>query len=80
VEETRTSAQRVATITKGEYKFEFPVKIPQYPPAENIWYLSLCKERHCRNMTKDADIIGLTFPIPGFTAGESSPYRTRPTA
>ncbi len=40
-------------------------------PRENIWYLSVCFDRSCKDILQDgSDAIPLTFPLPGFQLGD----------
>lgn len=55
------------TIEKARYKWEFYVQLPIELPPENIWYVSLCQARQCKNINVEpASAIPVTFPIQGF--------------
>eukprot|EP00392_Amoebophrya_sp_AT5.2_P003492 g3497.t1 len=55
------------TIEKARYKWEFYVQLPNELPPENIWYVSLCQARQCKNINVEpASAIPVTFPIQGF--------------
>jgi len=66
-------------IPAGMYKFQFPILFPPVIPPENIWYLALCSDRSCYDIETDKQIIITTFPIPGFSEGQESPFSLRPS-
>ncbi|CAD7947947.1 unnamed protein product [Amoebophrya sp. A25] len=70
-----------AHIAAGRYKWEFYVQMPQQLPSENVWFVSLCFTRQCRNInTEPSSAIPITFPIPGFNFDESSLKTLMPSA
>jgi len=60
-----------ATIARGTYSFEFPVRIPvDSVPKINVWYVSLCTTDTCTVPNGQGTIV--SFPMQGFVLGEIS--------
>merc|ERR1719222_1740894 len=60
----------VTVIPPGNYKWKFPVVVPQIVPSKNIWFISLCRTRECER-PGDED-VSVNFPIAGFNLYEVS--------
>ena len=67
-----------STIPKYMYKWEFPVEAPRRMLIENVWYVSVCTDRNCREVEKDPG-IPVTFVVPGFNLAEPPPKPLYPS-
>lgn len=57
----------------GEYRFNFPVYVPQQMPPYNVWMTSMCKEGAGGCKTPSDSSVVVTFPVAGFKIGQPHP-------
>jgi len=65
-------------VPVGEYKFIFPVTVPEQMPVGNFWRVSLCgysDSGPCLSPESDQTLV--TFPLAGFKIGQLAPGQTR---
>jgi hypothetical protein len=68
-------------IPVGEYKFIFPVTVPEQMPVGNFWRVSLCgysDSGPCLSPESEQALV--TFPLAGFKIGQLAPGQTRSTS
>merc|ERR1712032_696564 len=62
------------TLKAGDYRFRFPVLVPNPLPVFNVWHLALCMPNFpagCHRIT-DPSVL-LAFAMPGFRLGQAPP-------
>lgn len=65
-------------VPVGEYRFIFPVTVPEQMPVGNFWRVSLCGYSDAGPcLTPESDQVLVTFPLAGFKIGELAPGQTR---
>merc|ERR1711964_120766 len=65
----------ITTILADTYRFSFPVMMPPTIPENNVWYVSLCDDRTCRQ-PGDRSVV-VSFPMAGFDLYELAPEALR---
>jgi len=58
-------------VPVGDYSFEFPVTVPEYMPAYNVWLLTLCGLGTCQQHFSAQALA--TFPMAGFELDQAAP-------
>jgi len=71
-------SEDVTTIPADTYRFSFPVLMPPDVPRKNIWFISLCDDRTCKQPS-DAQVL-VSFPMAGFNLYDVAPEALRVSA
>jgi len=58
------------TLRSGNYRFRFPVLVPEQLPIFNVWQLSLCRSDKGKCDSPTAPAVIVNFAYPGFKFGQ----------
>jgi hypothetical protein len=65
-------------VPVGDYKFIFPVTVPEQMPVGNFWRISLCGYSDAGPcLSPESEQALVTFPLAGFKIGQLAPGQTR---